>query len=181
MIHGLGEPCGLLGDASSSCTWWRLPLRTHYKRPPEILRTVPEKRAKRLSHDCPERQSAACTPYWRLTSLRRKLSSRRRSSEQKKKVNLDSSSTSIAITTSYITLPFCSFRPSQILLRFFLHTHHLLYYSSAPTKFFLYFFLPAERTSASSLTMLDQMANEIKLISGSSHPELSALVANRYV
>lgn len=84
MIHGLGEPCGLLGDASSSCTWWRLPLRTHYKRPPEILRTVPEKRAKWLSHDCPERQSAACTPYWRLTSLRRKLSSRRRSSEQKK-------------------------------------------------------------------------------------------------
>lgn len=29
--------------------------------------------------------------------------------------------------------------------------------------------------------MLDQMANEIKLISGSSHPELSALVASRYV
>jgi len=30
-------------------------------------------------------------------------------------------------------------------------------------------------------SMLDQMANEIKLISGSSHPELSALVASRYV
>lgn len=29
--------------------------------------------------------------------------------------------------------------------------------------------------------MLDQMANEIKLLSGSSHPELSAQVASRYV
>lgn len=29
---------------------------------PEILRTVQKKRAKWLSHDCPERQSAACTP-----------------------------------------------------------------------------------------------------------------------
>jgi hypothetical protein len=29
--------------------------------------------------------------------------------------------------------------------------------------------------------MLDQMGNEIKLISGSSHPELSAKVASRYV
>lgn len=29
--------------------------------------------------------------------------------------------------------------------------------------------------------MLDQMANEIKLISGSSHPELSEQVARRYV
>lgn len=28
--------------------------------------------------------------------------------------------------------------------------------------------------------MLDQMANEIKLISGTSHPELSAKVASRY-
>lgn len=29
--------------------------------------------------------------------------------------------------------------------------------------------------------MLDQMANEIKLISGSSHPGLSSKVAHRYV
>ena len=32
-----------------------------------------------------------------------------------------------------------------------------------------------------SSTMLDQMANDIKLLSGSSHPELSAQVASRYV
>lgn len=29
--------------------------------------------------------------------------------------------------------------------------------------------------------MLDQMANEIKLISGTSHPQLSQQVAKRYV
>jgi ribose-phosphate pyrophosphokinase len=29
--------------------------------------------------------------------------------------------------------------------------------------------------------MLDQMANDIKLLSGSGHPELSSLMAARYV
>lgn len=55
----------------------------------------------------------------------------------------------------------------------------------APTYFFsstFFFSSPScRRALQPSLAMLDQMANEIKLISGSSHPELSALVANRYV
>lgn len=47
-----------------------------------------------------------------------------------------------------------------------------------------YLFLAAKNSSPRSflfpsLTMLDQMANEIKLISGSSHPEISAKVASR--
>jgi hypothetical protein len=73
---------------------------------------------------------------------------------------------------------------------YFVHGYKTKTPPTASDGLHIFQFLPPKKSSAPHtayrfslpfFTMLDQMANEIKLIAGSSHPELSALVASRYL